>query len=540
MAGNFLFLSVNSSYSHSSLALPILHSAAEHVTDWHWSVTECTVAEDPAEIAMQIADKKPDLIGATLYLFNRNHLMDILGRIHSLMPQTRIVLGGPECSGKGAKELLDNYAFIHDVFVGEAEGLFTEYLANYDNDSPRRIFPEKGIAVYEKWHEKFPVNDIFFRADKAFVQLETSRGCPIGCKYCTSSYIPLRMKELEDVEKELSLLHGKGVREVRLLDRTFNLPQWRGAALLKLFREKFSDIEFHLEIHPQFLNEELRKELLIAPNLHVEAGIQSFSPEVQRAIGRNSKKDETFEGLKFLSACSAFETHADLICGLPEQDANTVLEDVLELLRCGVDEIQLETLKILHGTALAENAANLGLVYSPTPPYDVMKTEKFSHADIIYIRKLSRILDIFHNHSVLRGIFRKLSFESSDDLRKFTDFMLAKGIELKCVLDLKKRLILLIDYVKKYPILEAEFEISKVWIENNYPLNAIPFGVLKKFNDSIPANITENYSDLLSHRETKIWSLEHGTKIFNFVLNRHFKLNGTAVGWEPGSDKNKN
>ena len=91
-------MSVNSSYSHSSLALPILHSAAEHVADWHWSVTECTVAEDPAEIAMQIADKKPDLVGATLYLFNRNHLLDILGRLHALVPQTRIVLGGPECS----------------------------------------------------------------------------------------------------------------------------------------------------------------------------------------------------------------------------------------------------------------------------------------------------------------------------------------------------------------------------------------------------------------------------------------------------------
>ena len=532
MSQKFLFLSVNSSYSHSSLALPILHSAAENVSGWDWDVAEFTVAEDPAEAAMEIADKKPDLVGATLYLFNRNHLLDILGRFNALMPQTKIVLGGPECSGKGARDLLEQYSFIHDVFVGEAEGLFAEYLANSDKDSPRRIFPESGIAVYEKWHKKFPVNDIFFRADKAFVQVETSRGCPIGCKYCTSSYIPLRMKDLSDVERELALLQKRGVREVRLLDRTFNFPQWRGAALLKLFREKFADIEFHLEIHPQFLNDELKNELLIAPNLHVEAGVQSLSAEVQRAIGRNSKKSETLEGLKFLASCSNFETHADLICGLPEQNLESVLEDVLELLRCGVDEIQLETLKILNGTALAKDAADIGLVYSPTVPYDVMETADFPHEDILYCRKLSRILDIFHNHHALRRIFRKLSFESGNDLRKFTDFMLGQGIELKCVLDLKKRLLLLIEYVKKYHSSEAEFEIAEVWIRNNYPLNSIPFGTLKKFAGSIPSDIAEKHRDLFLHRETKIWTLEHNAKVFNFALNRHFKLNGAAASWE--------
>ena len=71
-------------------------------------------------------------------------------------------------------------------------------------------------------------------------------------------------------------------------------------------------------------------------------------------------------------------------------------------------------------------------------------------------------------------------------------------------------------------------------------MNAVPFGVLKKFDGSIPADIAENYHDLLLHRETKIWSLEHETKIFNFVLNRHFKLNGTAAGWETTADKNRN
>lgn len=529
---NLLFLSVNSSYSHSSLALPILHNAAGNVPDWHWDCIECTIDEDPTETAIQMADRQPTLACATLYIFNRDRVLEILSRFHALAPSATIVLGGPECSGQSASELLERYSFIHDIFIGESEGLFAEYLAKYNKNSPRRIFPEKGFAIYESWHEKFPVNDIFFKTDKAFVQLETSRGCPIGCKYCTSSNIKLRMKELPEVEKEIAVLHDKGVRKIRLLDRTFNFPQWRGTALLKLFREKFSDIEFHLEIHPQFIDDELKKELISAPNLHIETGIQSFDEKVQHAIGRNCKKNDAVNGLKFLASCPNFETHADLICGLPQQNLNTIINDIIELIKCGTDEIQLETLKILHGTPLQREADETGLIYSPVPPYDVMETDDLSRHDIIYARCLSRILDIFHNHHALRPVFRKLNLTESNNLRIFADHMLEKGIGLKCVVDLKKRLLLLTDFIKKYPSSDAEFEICKTWINNNYPLSEIPFGTLKKFDEKIPLCITKSNDKLFSHKDTKIWTLCCKDKVFHFAVNRHFKLNGAACSWE--------
>ena len=532
MSRNFLFLSVNSSYSHSSPALALLHCAAVNVPDWTWEHLECTIAEDFAEIAAKAADRKPDLVGASLYIFNRNQLLEILRRLHVLMPEVRIVLGGPECAVSNAHEILTEYPFVHDVFVGETEGIFADYLANYDVDAPRRVLPEKGIAVYDKWAETQFTEDVFFRTDKAFVQYETSRGCPIGCKYCTSSRIPLRMKELPCVEKELCSLHQRGVREVRLLDRTFNFPQWRGAALLKLFREKFPDMEFHLEIHPQFINEELKNELRQAPNLHVEAGVQSLDENVQQAIGRNSCRDDVIAGIKFLTSCANFEMHVDLICGLPEQNSDIILADVLELVKCRADEIQLETLKILPGTALEQEAQKYGLRYSPQVPYDVMQTPHLTYSEILYMRKVSRVLDIFHNHSALREVFRALELQTAADLRKFIDFVTEAGVELKCVLDLKKRLLLLTDFVRKYSLNEAEFEIGKVWVNNNYPLAALPFGNLSKFEEKVPEEIMEKNREIFAHRETKIWSFVCGNHCLNFAVNRHFKLNGAAVVWE--------
>ena len=534
MSRKFLFLSVNSSYSHSSLALPMLHGACKDVCNWSWDCIECTIAEDAAEIACKIAELAPDMVGASLYIFNRNAVLDILGRFHQLMPNCRIVLGGPECSGAGADELLKNHAFVSTVFVGEAEEIFAEYLTDFSADDVPRILPPDGAARYDKWHETFPVNDIFFASGKAFVQIETSRGCPLKCRYCTSASVPLRFKELEDVEKELSSVYAKGIKEVRLLDRTFNFPQERGAALLKLFREKFPDMEFHLEIHPHFIGEELKDELRIAPNLHIEAGIQSLDEKVQHAAGRNCRRSDALEGVKFLASCDNFETHVDLLCGLPEQDSESIFSDVADLINCGVDEIQLETLKILHGTVFAERAEELGLIYSKNVPFDVMQTPTMSSTDILYVRKLSRMLDLFYNHGTLRRAVQSIPLENGNAVRNLLDFMIEKGVGSGRLFDLKKRVCMLADYAEKNNLTETQYEIAKVWIECSYPLGSLPFGTLEKFSGEIPSELQndEKIRNILNHKETKIWHLVCNGFVYNFAMNRNFKVNGSACSWE--------
>ena len=529
MTAKFHFLSVNSSYSHSSLALPTLHCAAKNVPGILWSQTECTILSDPAEVAVKIAENKPDILGCTLYLFNREHALNILSRVHVLCPETVIVLGGPECSHDSADELLEKHPFIHTVFIGEAEGIFSEFLAAAPENRKRGILPTDRKAQYDNWDKLHVVDDVFFRTDKAFVQYETSRGCPIGCKYCTSTNVQLRLKDIAVVEEEISILQKRGVKEIRLLDRTFNFPQWRGAALLKLFREKFSGIEFHLEIHPQFLNEALRNELKIAPNLHIEAGIQSLDQNVQCAIGRNSNPAEVLNGIKFLTSCQNFETHVDLISGLPQQTLNSLLEDIVNLIKVNPSEIQLETLKILNGTPLKSSAKEFGIVYAPSPPYDVMQNKTFSAADIIYTRKISRIIDLFYNHKALHDIVTALNFNNGDDLKKFIDFMLERNISIDTIADLKKRVILLTDYVRRYPSSAAEFAIARVWLAQGYPMHDIPFGKISKLAYPATDAPSGDAAQILSHPETKLWKLVLNDHSLNFAVNRHFKLNGAAL-----------
>ena len=65
---------------------------------------------------------------------------------------------------------------------------------------------------------------------------------------------------IEAIRERLNVIHQHNIKNVRVLDRTFNYNSKRAKALLDLFRE-YPDICFHLEIHPALLTEELKEEL---------------------------------------------------------------------------------------------------------------------------------------------------------------------------------------------------------------------------------------------------------------------------------------
>ena len=122
-------------------------------------------------------------------------------------------------------------------------------------------------------------------------------------------------------------------------------------------------MNFHLEIHPALLSEELKAELMSMPKglLHLEAGIQSLREIVLTTSRRAGKLEDAMKGLKFLCSLENMETHADLIAGLPHYNLNEIFEDVRTLAELNAGEIQLESLKLLPGTEMRRRAEELDL-----------------------------------------------------------------------------------------------------------------------------------------------------------------------------------
>ena len=127
-----LWLDLNSSYAHSSLALPALHAQMADDKSIVWVKVSATINENPGMVAEQIYKHKPDIVASTCWLFNHEALLHITCRVKSLLPQCRIILGGPEFLGDNRKFLTTN-DFIEAVFRGEGETGFKQWMEHFDN-----------------------------------------------------------------------------------------------------------------------------------------------------------------------------------------------------------------------------------------------------------------------------------------------------------------------------------------------------------------------------------------------------------------------
>lgn len=482
-----LWIDLNSSYAHSSLALPALHAQIMTDPSIEWEIVSATINENTGMIVDEIYRHRPDILAATTWLFNHEQLMHVASRVKALLPEACLVLGGPEFLGDN-EEFLRKNPFVDCVFRGEGEEVFPQWLTCWNHPeqwhtvpglcylTPNKEYKDNGIARVLNFAGLVPPEQSrFFNWSKPFVQLETTRGCFNTCAFCVSGgEKPVRTLSIESIRERLQLIHAHGIKNVRVLDRTFNYNPRRAKELLRLFLEFHPDIRFHLEIHPALLSEELKEELSLLPKglLHLEAGIQSLCEPVLEKSRRMGKLSDALDGLRFLCALPNMETHADLIAGLPLYHLHEIFEDVRTLAGYAAGEIQLESLKLLPGTEMRRRAEELGIKYSPLPPYEVLQTHEISVSELQTARQLSRLLDGFYNTPAWQTLTRELILNDEQFLHRFLAY-LTKANLIDQPMSLEKRGLILYEFCKQnYP--EYQIQAAIAWIEAGMSLKKLP------------------------------------------------------------------
>ncbi|EKD31333.1 MAG: hypothetical protein ACD_77C00346G0040 [uncultured bacterium] len=493
----FLWFDINASFSHSSLALPALEaqlsvSQRERIK---WQVVNGTIKSDPSTCLLNIIKFTPDVIFATLWLFNHNFVMSVLKKAHILNLDIKIILGGPEFLG-------DNYIFLRNnpevsaVFRGEGEEIFPEFVESFLNFEEWKSI--KGICFIDDsglYHDKQtvyvndfkkltpPENSEFFNWDKPFIQIETSRSCFNTCKFCISGKTCVKTENIpvDSLRKRLNTIKDKGIREVRILDRTFNANPARAIELLSLFEEYSSYIQFHLEVHPSFLTPKLREKILKITEglLHVEVGIQSLDDNVLKISGRKGSAGKSLEGLKFLVGTNKFIVHADLIAGLPSYSFKQLMHDLISLIDAGPDEIQIESLKGLPGTEFRENSLQFGIVFSECPPYEVLKTSCISTEELLMASYLSRLTDIWYNNPKWQLFLRKNVKLDNEFLEKFLHYNI-ENHSLNQTMSLDNSGLILYEFCEKY-YFNSLGDLTEAWVIAGLSLKKKPATGVKKW-----------------------------------------------------------
>ena len=492
-----LWLDINSSYSHSSVALPAIHAQVRERADWQWSVVRGTINDNPGSLAAAVAKERPDVIAATFWLFTYQMQIEVLSRAVQLLDNVKVVCGGPEFLGDN-EEFLRRYGFVTAIIKGEGEEALPAFLNAIDDEtrwdsikgmcwlSPAEgSYHDNGVArVADFAALKYPEESEFFKWDKPFVQLETTRGCFNTCAFCVSGgEKPVRYQSIKQVAARLENIYAHGIKDIRVLDRTFNYDTERACQMLDLFTQYHGKMRFHLEIHPSLLSETLKARLAALPKglLHLEAGIQSLNSTVLEKCGRKGSLKSSLEGLEYLCSLNNLETHADLIAGLPSYTLDMLCSDIAKLAAIGVDELQVESLKVLPGTQMRMNAKENGLRFSPLPPYEILQTPVMSPDDLRTAMQVSRMIDFYYNAPAWQNVIRELIISSKDFIMHFTGY-LSDIMVLDSPLSQERRGVILYNYcMKTHP--EMVTDVSVAWIEAGHSLKKEPAGDIVKIKN---------------------------------------------------------
>ena len=492
-----LWLDINSSYSHSSVALPAIHAQVSGRAEWEWSVVRGTINDSPGTLAAAVAQEQPDVIAATFWLFTHQMQVEVLSRAVQLIDDVKVVCGGPEFLG-GNEDFLRRHPFVTAIIKGEGEEALPQFLEAIDNEaawadvkglcwiSPSDgIYHDNGIArVADFAALNYPEESPFFKWDKPFVQLETTRGCFNTCAFCVSGgEKPVRYQSIEQVQARLENIYAHGIKDIRVLDRTFNYDTERACQMLDMFMLYDGKMRFHLEIHPSLLSETLKAKLATLPKglLHLEAGIQSLDSIVLNESGRKGSLKSSLEGLEYLCSLENVETHADLIAGLPAYSLEMLCSDITKLTQIGVDELQVESLKVLPGTQMRQNAKEKGLRFSPLPPYEILQTPSMTPAELKTAMQVSRMVDFYYNAPSWQKVIRELIGSDENFIMNFTQH-LRDIMVLDSPLSQERRGVILYNYcMEHHP--DRATDVSIAWIEAGHSLKKEPAGDIVKIKN---------------------------------------------------------
>jgi len=411
---DILLVSVNARFSHCAYAVRSLQANLGRLSE-SAAILETDLAVTPFQLASQIAELQPRIVSFSLYLWNVRTIETTATLLRTLSPHQRLVAGGPQVTPDYA-----GAGLFDALIVGEGETAFRTLCERWLTESPAsppaapRTPPAPLVAEPEDPASLALPYPLYTDADLAHrtVYVESSRGCPCACAYCTSADTGLRLFPLDRLLPAFDALWQRGLRRFKFLDRSFNAPVEHAAAVLDFFLTRVTpDTRLHFEINADFLHERLASRILAFPKgvLHLETGIQTLNPRVAAAVGRRSDTAAALENLRFLTQQTGATVHADLIFGLPGEDEASFACGFNALVAtCNPPELQVNQLKILPGTRFARDASRLGLAFNPEPPFEVLFTDAMNFATLVRIQSFARCWELVHNRGRFPGALRLL------------------------------------------------------------------------------------------------------------------------------------
>lgn len=387
-----VLFTLNGSWSHSSLALRCLREPLE-ARGHEVVLIEYTLRDRTAHVLERLYAERADFYGFSCYIWNLDAMLTLGETLKGLLPQSRIVLGGPEVSF--GTERFARMDWIDCIVCGEGEGAVLELceLITQKKPLPRLLKGEPTELLGR---------GILYRGGEAtggILYYESSRGCPYACAYCLSSATRgVRMKSVDETLSDMEAFErlDSEFRIIKFVDRTFNADVRRANAIWRALLDVRFTKHYHFEVCASLLNEESFEILSRFPKgkIQLEFGLQSTNPETLAASSRHIDPTRVIEAVRRVHDMGNIHVHLDLIAGLPYESYARFAQSFDDAYGC-CDLLQLGFLKLLYGTELSDRREEYGYKTLASPPYTVLESRWITYRDM---QKLSHIAEVLERY----------------------------------------------------------------------------------------------------------------------------------------------
>jgi len=300
-----------------------------------------------------------------------HHARELVASLRLISP-VPIVVGGPALTIM--PEAIADYLQVDHALVGEAERSFPELVTALERgEALPRVIPrglpvsgsEFGTPAYD------PELVSFYHQHSGMLNLQTKRGCPYRCSYCSYPHLEggqFRVRDPRQVVQELKRLKtDHDTNHVFFTDSVFNDPRGEYLQLVEEILRADLDLQWSAFFRPQGFGQQELKLMKRAGLYALELGTDAASDTTLAGISKGLTFSEV---LAINDACIKERLPAAhfVMFGVPDETEATVtagLENMKALAESVV--FAFSGIRILPDAPLYRRAISDGVITADTP-----------------------------------------------------------------------------------------------------------------------------------------------------------------------------